>query len=69
MVTMMILKLSTDLLVLDAVRGILYPIGIMFWLNRILIDDVPKVLCHDMLIFNNHVMQDKETCHYLPWHL
>lgn len=42
------------------------PICIMLWLNRIPIGDVPKVLRHVSLIFNDYVMQDDATSHDLP---
>jgi hypothetical protein len=69
MLDKIILQLSMDLSVPDASMNYeesMYPVCIMFWLNRIPIEDVPKVMCHVELIFNDRVLQDDATYSYLP---
>jgi hypothetical protein len=55
-----VLQLSMNLSVLNALmrnNESLYHVCIMFWLSRIPIGDVLKVLCQVTLIFNDNVMQ------------
>lgn len=69
MLNKIILELSMNFSVLDAsmrYEESLYPVCIVLRLNRILIGDVPKVLCHASVIYNDHVLQDDATCNYLP---
>jgi len=66
MLNKIILELGMNLSILSASmrrEKSPYPICVMLLLNRILIGDVPKVLRHATLIFNDHVMQDDATCH------
>ena len=72
MLNKVLLQLFMHLLVLNARMGLkecLDPVGIMCWFYLITIGDVPEVLGHAALIFNDHVMQDDATLHYLPKHL
>jgi hypothetical protein len=70
MLNKVILQLSMDLSVVPNAsmnyEEPIYPICIMLWLNRIPIEDVPKVMCHVELIFNDRVSQDDATYSYLP---
>jgi hypothetical protein len=45
------------------------PVAIMCWFYKITTGDVPEVLGHVTLIFNDHVVQDNAIFYYLPKHL
>jgi nitrate reductase gamma subunit len=66
------LQLIMHLLVLNACMGLeegLDHVAIMCWFYKITIGDAPEVLGNVALIFNDHVVQDDATFHYLPKNL
>lgn len=67
-----VLEMGMNFSVLDSVmcyEESMYHVCIVFWLDRIPIEDVSKVLWHASLILNDHVVQDDATYYDLPYDL
>ena len=66
MLNKILLELSTNLMVLDLamlLKECQDHVRIMLWLNQSPVCDVPKVLRHIPLIFNDYFMQYDATSH------